>query len=120
MELMRVLGPFQHAARILAWSPDDRKLAFCDRTSTSVMDIDDADSRKTWRSNRVPCLTWRYDGQAIADGEASLGKEGRVLIRPSGTEPVIRVMAEGDDGQLVLRRPEGPGQREDPLGRPGG
>jgi phosphoglucosamine mutase len=30
-----------------------------------------------------------------------LGKSGRLVIRPSGTEPVIRVMAEGDDRELV-------------------
>jgi phosphoglucosamine mutase len=30
-----------------------------------------------------------------------LGKAGRLVIRPSGTEPVIRVMAEGDDEQVV-------------------
>jgi phosphoglucosamine mutase len=41
--------------------------------------------------------------QAIADAEASLGPGGRLLIRPSGTEPVIRVMAEGDDKALVER-----------------
>jgi len=34
---------------------------------------------------------------AIADAEASLAGKGRLVIRPSGTEPVIRVMAEGDD-----------------------
>ena len=39
--------------------------------------------------------------EAIYEGEARLSKVGRVLIRPSGTEPVIRVMAEGDDGGLV-------------------
>jgi phosphoglucosamine mutase len=30
-----------------------------------------------------------------------MAKVGRVLIRPSGTEPLIRVMAEGDDSALV-------------------
>ena len=30
-----------------------------------------------------------------------LGNSGRLVIRPSGTEPVIRVMAEGDDEGLV-------------------
>ena len=38
---------------------------------------------------------------AIADGEARLKGSGRVLIRPSGTEPKIRVMAEGEDQALV-------------------
>ena len=39
--------------------------------------------------------------QSIADAEARLGNSGRLVIRPSGTEPVIRVMAEGDDEGLV-------------------
>ncbi len=39
--------------------------------------------------------------EAISEGEQRLGKSGRLVIRPSGTEPVIRVMAEGDDQQLV-------------------
>ena len=39
--------------------------------------------------------------QAIADAQARLGKSGRLVIRPSGTEPLIRVMAEGDDAKLV-------------------
>ena len=39
--------------------------------------------------------------KAIADGEVRLGKTGRLLVRPSGTEPVIRVMAEGEDPTLV-------------------
>ena len=38
----------------------------------------------------------------IADAEARLGNSGRLVIRPSGTEPVIRVMAEGDDEGLVV------------------
>ncbi|MCA3597187.1 MAG: phosphoglucosamine mutase [Methylobacterium sp.] len=40
---------------------------------------------------------------AIEKIRASLGKGGRLVIRPSGTEPVIRVMAEGDDRDLVAR-----------------
>jgi phosphoglucosamine mutase len=39
--------------------------------------------------------------EAIRDAEARLGNQGRLVIRPSGTEPLIRVMAEGDDGKLV-------------------
>jgi phosphoglucosamine mutase len=38
---------------------------------------------------------------AIADAEQKLGAGGRVLVRASGTEPLIRVMAEGDDEDLV-------------------
>jgi len=40
---------------------------------------------------------------AIAAGEAALGDKGRLVIRKSGTEPVIRVMAEGEDETLVAR-----------------
>lgn len=39
----------------------------------------------------------------IAAGEAALAETGRLLVRLSGTEPVIRVMAEGDDAALVGR-----------------
>ena len=39
--------------------------------------------------------------RAISDGKSRLGKTGRLVIRPSGTEPVIRVMAEGDDERVV-------------------
>ena len=37
----------------------------------------------------------------IAEAEAQLAGRGRLVIRPSGTEPVIRVMAEGDDAREV-------------------
>lgn len=40
---------------------------------------------------------------AIAAAEKALGKSGRVLVRKSGTEPLIRVMAEGDDSLLVAK-----------------
>ncbi|MEG3089582.1 phosphoglucosamine mutase [Sphingomonas sp. PB4P5] len=39
----------------------------------------------------------------IAEAEAELAGTGRLVIRPSGTEPVIRVMAEGDDAAQVTR-----------------
>lgn len=38
---------------------------------------------------------------AIAAGETQLGADGRLVIRKSGTEPVIRVMAQGDDEKLI-------------------
>jgi len=38
---------------------------------------------------------------AIASAEKKLGQSGRLLVRPSGTEPLIRVMGEGDDKALV-------------------
>lgn len=41
--------------------------------------------------------------EAIAEGDKELGENGRILVRPSGTEPLIRVMAEGPD-QVQLDR----------------
>jgi phosphoglucosamine mutase len=38
---------------------------------------------------------------AIAAAEARLGENGRVLVRKSGTEPVVRIMAEGEDEAMV-------------------
>jgi phosphoglucosamine mutase len=43
---------------------------------------------------------------AVAAAEEELGDRGRVLLRSSGTEPLIRVMAEGEDQDLVRRQVE--------------
>ncbi|MCP4145301.1 MAG: phosphoglucosamine mutase [bacterium] len=39
--------------------------------------------------------------QAVEEAEHELGNKGRVLLRPSGTEPLIRVMVEGEDAKQV-------------------
>jgi phosphoglucosamine mutase len=57
-------------------------------------------------------LAGRYDLQApavreaIAAAEADLANRGRVLLRPSGTEPVVRVMVEGEDRARVQQLAE--------------
>ena len=44
--------------------------------------------------------------KAIKEVEKTLGEDGRILVRPSGTEPLIRVMLEGEDIHLINRLAE--------------
>jgi phosphoglucosamine mutase len=55
------------------------------------------------RSNGDGVLASQSVRDAIAAAEADLGTSGRLLIRASGTEPLIRVMAEGEDRALIER-----------------
>jgi len=51
----------------------------------------------------VDCLGHNQVQAAVSDAEQVLDGKGRVLLRPSGTEPLLRVMVEGEDRQLVER-----------------
>ncbi len=50
--------------------------------------------KRAWRDNEKIQA-------ALKDGEAMLGDSGRILVRESGTEPIVRVMAEGPDERLL-------------------
>ena len=56
---------------------------------------------------RLPAgFNWQADDAIAAakqDAERELGNKGRVLLRPSGTEPLLRVMVEGADEAQVER-----------------
>ena len=39
----------------------------------------------------------------LADAQARLNGSGRLVVRASGTEPLIRIMAEGDDERLITQ-----------------
>ena len=52
------------------------------------------DGIDSWEADRI------LQG-AIAEASGRLGPAGRVLVRPSGTEPALRVMVEGPDADLV-------------------
>jgi phosphoglucosamine mutase len=49
----------------------------------------------------VDCLSHDQVKAVVSDAEQVLDGKGRVLLRPSGTEPLLRVMVEGEDQQLV-------------------
>ena len=74
--------PASEVARRFAPLPQLLRNVRVDRANGAIMD--DAEVRK-----------------AIDAGEIRLGRGGRLLIRKSGTEPLIRVMAEGDDEALI-------------------
>ena len=82
-------------------------LAACKRAGKSAGEAAKAMTRfpQTLINVRVKDKHAADGNQAIADAvaaaEAALGEDGRVLLRPSGTEPVVRVMVEAMDEQAA-------------------
>ena len=82
-------------------------LAACKRAGKSAGEAAKAMTRfpQTLINVRVKDKHAADGNQAIADAvaaaEAALGEDGRVLLRPSGTEPVVRVMVEAMDEQVA-------------------
>jgi phosphoglucosamine mutase len=64
----------------------------------TIINVPVADKSETENSSLVQ--------QAVRDAEQDLSENGRVLLRPSGTEPLVRVMVEGMDGSQVKRLAE--------------
>jgi phosphoglucosamine mutase len=54
-------------------------------------------------SAKPPLESLEHYCQALADEESKLGVEGRILVRYSGTENLVRVMVEGADAEGILR-----------------
>jgi phosphoglucosamine mutase len=83
-------------------------LAVMSRSGRSLADLASQVPLLPQQQRAVPARhkdQWEGDPairKAIAAAEAKLGPGGRVLVRPSGTEPAIRVMVEGPDSALVL------------------
>ncbi len=50
---------------------------------------------------KIAFYTDREINEKLEEAKALLGKSGRIVVRPSGTEPLIRVMVEGSDTQQI-------------------
>ncbi len=84
-------------------------LAVMSRTGRSLADLASQIQLLPQQQRTVPARhkeQWEGDlaiRRAIANAESTLGKGGRVLVRPSGTEAALRVMVEGRDPAIVNR-----------------
>ena len=58
---------------------------------------------KVSNANKHKYMEYSAISNAIEDIEKKYADEGRVLIRPSGTEPLVRVMIEGKDIEEITR-----------------
>ncbi|MGD8852633.1 MAG: phosphoglucosamine mutase, partial [Gammaproteobacteria bacterium] len=58
-------------------------------------------------TQRIDVDASKHIQAAVRQAESALNGKGRVLLRPSGTEPLIRVMVEGEDAELVREQAAG-------------
>ena len=70
---------------------------------TVVRDTSSPATRDLYTSLKLSPYFQPVMADSMAEAEAALNGAGRLLVRPSGTEKLIRVMAEGDDEALVKR-----------------
>ena len=83
-------------------------LAVLVRKNKSLSDIGHAFEPVPQKLENIKCsgifsLNDELVQKAIRDGETQLGRGGRLIIRSSGTEPVVRVMAQGDNEDLICK-----------------
>ena len=70
-----------------------------ERLPQTLVNVDDVDKSRVEEDGILAA--------AVAEEEAALGESGRILLRPSGTEPLVRVMVEAPPPQDRGRRDRG-------------
>ena len=58
---------------------------------------------KISKEGKLLFYTDKYVKEAMDAAKKALGEDGRIVVRPSGTEPLIRVMVEGSDMDIIER-----------------
>lgn len=76
------------------------ELASCMRTFPQVLISEPVRSKPPWEELPAVC-------ERVAEAEAVLGDQGRILLRYSGTEPVFRIMIEGPEQGLIEELAQG-------------
>jgi phosphoglucosamine mutase len=89
-----ILGALQ---LLIAMKKNDRSLS----EMTQIMEPFPQVLKNVRTEKRIAMEKIAGFSEKIASMEKSLGSTGRILVRPSGTEPVIRVMVEGEDENLI-------------------